>query len=216
LKSIGGAIPALLSPIIILGGIFLGFVTPTEAAALAVIYTLLIGFFVYRKFRWKKLPYLIIRAGATTGTILLIAATAAPATYIFAIDKLPLKVSTIILSFSQDPTIVLLLMGVVFIIVGMFMDITAALLILTPVVFPTASSVGIDPVHFVVFMVTALSIGLSTPPVGVCLFATSLISNLTIEEIVKAALPYYLAMLLILILIALFPEITLIPVKIFT
>lgn len=216
LKSIGRAIPALLSPIIILGGIFLGFVTPTEAAALAVIYTLLIGFFVYRKFRWKKLPYLIIRAGATTGTILLIAATAAPATYIFAIDKLPLKVSTIILSFSQDPTIVLLLMGVVFIIVGMFMDITAALLILTPVVFPTASSVGIDPIHFVVFMVTALSIGLSTPPVGVCLFATSLISNLTIEEIVKAALPYYLAMLLLLILLAMFPAITLIPVKILT
>jgi TRAP-type C4-dicarboxylate transport system permease large subunit len=107
-------------------------------------------------------------------------------------------------------------MGVVFIIVGMFMDITAALLILTPVVFPTASSVGIDPVHFVVFMVTALSIGLSTPPVGVCLFATSLISNLTIEEIVKAALPYYLAMLLLLILLALFPEITLMPVKILT
>ncbi len=213
LRSIAGAIPALFSPIIILGGIFLGFVTPTEAAGLAVVYTLLIGAFVYRKFRWKDLPGIIIQAGATTGTILLIAMTAAIATYIFTIDRLPLKVSEAILSFSQDPTIVLLLMGVVFIIVGMFMDIIAAILILTPVVFPTAMSVGIDPIHFVVFMVTALSIGLSTPPVGVCLFATSLVSNLRIEQIVRAGVPYYMILLLFLGIVALFPEIVLIPVR---
>lgn len=216
LKAFVGAIPALVSPIIILGGIFLGFVTPTEAAGLAVVYTLFVGAFVYKKFRWKEFPRLLVSAGATAGTILLIAMTAAIATYIFTIDRLPAKVSMAILSFSQDPRVVLLLLGLVFIIVGMFMDIIASILILTPVVFPTAISVGIDPVHFVVFMVTALSIGLSTPPVGVCLFATSLVSNLKIERIVRAAMPYYLVLIVFLIALALFPNMVLLPVRLLT
>jgi tripartite ATP-independent transporter DctM subunit len=213
-RSILGAIPALFSPIIILGGIFLGFVTPTEAAAIAVVYTLLIGAFVYRKFSWRELPRIIVRAGATTGTILLIAMTAAIATYIFTIDHLPEKVSMAILAFSTNPRVVILLLGLVFVIVGMFMDIIAAILILTPVIFPTAMSVGIEPIHFVVFMVTALSIGLSTPPVGVCLFATSLVSGLRIERIVRAAIPYYLLLLIFLMVVALIPNITLFPVRI--
>lgn len=210
------AIPALLSPLIILWGIFGGLVTPTESAALAVIYTLLISTFVYKKMDWREFPKMIIQAGRTTGTILFIAMTAAIATYIFAVDQLPMKVSRMILGFSQNPQVVLLLMVFIFIILGMFLDIIAAILLVTPVLMPTALSVGIDPIHFVVLEVTALSIGLSTPPVGVCLFATSLVANLTIEDIVKAAVPYYVVMCAFLIMISLAPEITLVIVRLLT
>ncbi len=213
LYSIIIAIPALFSPLIVLGGIFLGFVTPTEGAAVAVFYTLIISSFIYRPISWKEFSKMIIKTGITTGTILLIAMTASVATYIFTIDQLPAKVSNIILSFSQNPRIVLLLMGAVFIISGMFMDIIATILIITPVLMPTAVAVGVDPIHFVVFMVASLAIGLSTPPVGVCLFTTSVISNLKIERIIKAAVPYYIILFIFVIIIALFPNITLWPVK---
>lgn len=207
------AIPALGAPVIILGGIFVGFVTPTEAAGLAVIYTALVGAFLYREFRWKELPNLLIRTGITTGTILFIAMTASVATYIFTIDGLPRKVSNLVLTISSEPMIILLLMGLVFIMVGMFMDIIAAIFILIPVLMPTAVSVGIHPLHFVVFLVTALSVGLSTPPVGVCLFATSLVAKLNIETIARAAIPYYGILIIALIIIALFPALTLWPVE---
>ncbi len=210
------AIPALLSPVIILGGIFGGWVTPTESAALAVVYTLLISSIVYKKMDWGEFPRMIIQAGRTTGTILFIAMTASIATYIFAVDQLPMKVSQAILGFSQNPYAVLLLMALIFIILGMFLDIVAAILLVTPVLMPTALSVGIDPIHFIVFEVTALSIGLSTPPIGVCLFATSLVANIRIEEIVRAAMPFYAVMFLFLVIIALAPEITLFFVRLLT
>lgn len=214
LYSIITAIPALFSPLIILGGIFLGFVTPTEGAAVAVFYTLIISTFIYRPISWKEFSKITIKTGKMTGTILLIAMTAAIVTYIFTIDQLPAKASNVILSFSQNPRIVLLLMGAVFIIIGMFMDIIAAILLLTPVLMPTAVAVGVDPIHFVVFMVASLAIGLSTPPVGVCLFASSVVSNLKVETIIKAAVPYYIIMFIFVIIIALFPNITLCFVKV--
>ncbi|MCG8562245.1 MAG: TRAP transporter large permease [Hyphomicrobiales bacterium] len=209
------AIPALGAPVIILGGIFGGIVTPTEAAGLAVLYTLLVGALFYRELSWARLPALITRAGITTGTILFIAMAASVATFIFTIDGLPVQVSTAILSISDNPAVIMLLLGLVFVVVGMFMDIIAAILILTPVLMPTALSVGIDPIHFVVFLVTALSIGLSTPPVGVCLFATAHVSGLRVEAIVKAALPYYLVMLATLALVALLPDLVTWPVALF-
>lgn len=210
------AVPALFSPIIILVGIFGGYVTPTESAALAVLYTLVIAICVYRKMGIRDFPRMIVSAGRTAGTILFIAMTAAVSTYIFSVDQLPAKVSKLILGFTMNPQLVLLLMGVIFIIIGMFMDIVAAILLVTPVLFPTAMQVGIDPVHFVVYQVTALSIGLSTPPVGVCLFATSLVANLKIEEIVRAAYPFFLVMIAGLVVIALVPDVTLLFVRLLT
>jgi tripartite ATP-independent transporter DctM subunit len=205
------AIPALGAPVIILGGIFMGFVTPTEAAGLAVFYTLLVGAFLYREIRWAELPGIIVRTGITTGTILLIAMAAAIATYVFTVDGLPIKVSKAVLSISREPAVILLLLGLVFVIVGMFMDIIAAILILTPVLMPTVTVSGINPIHFVVFLVTALSLGLSTPPVGVCLFATSNISGLSVEVIARSAAPYYMIMIIVLVVLALFPALILLP-----
>lgn len=210
------SIPALISPVIILVGMFSGIVTPTEAAALAVIYTLFISTFVYKKMPWKQFPRMVMNSGITAGTILLVAMTASVATYVFAVDQLPLKVSTFMLGISQSPALIMVLMGFIFIIVGMFLDITAAILLLTPVLMPTAVQVGVDPVHFVVFMVTALSIGLSTPPVGVCLFATSLVSKISIEQIVKSSWQFYLSIFVFICVYAMTPQISLIFVRLFT
>ena len=216
LKIIAGSIPALFSPIIILFGMFSGFVTPTEAAALAVIYTVFVSSVVYKKMPWKQFPQMIIKSGVTAGTILLVAMTASVATYVFAVDQLPMKVSSFLLGISQSPGVVMIFMGLIFIIVGMFLDITAAILLITPVLMPTAIQVGVHPVHFVVFMVTALSIGLSTPPVGVCLFATSLVSGISIEKIVKASWPFYVTIFIFICVFAVTPEISLFFVRLFT
>lgn len=211
-KAMVMAIPAIGAPVIILSGIFQGFVTPTEAAALAVIYTLLVGRWVYRELRWRDFPHMLIRSGTTTGTILFIAMAAGIATRIFAMDGLPQQVSSIVLSLSENPVIVLLLLGLVFVIVGMVMDIIAAIFLLTPVLMPTVLLVGIDPLHFVVFMIAALSVGLTTPPVGVCLFATAFVTGMRIEDVARAAMPFYLVLVIALIIIALVPQITLWPV----
>ena len=211
--SIVTALPALLAPLIILGGIFTGIVTPTEAATIAVIYSFIISFAFYKKFTWRSFYSMIVRSGIMTGTILLIAMTASIATYIFTIDQLPMKVSNLILSFSQNPQIILILMGIIFIIIGMFIDIIATILIITPVLMPVTRAVGINPIHFIVFMVSTLAIGLSTPPVGVCLFATSVVSNLRIERIVTAAIPFYIVMFIFVVVIALFPGIILLPIR---
>ena len=216
IRIIVNSIPALFSPVIILVGMFSGLVTPTEAAALAVIYTVSISAFVYKKMPWKLFPRMIIRAGITSGTILLVAMTASVATYIFAVDQLPMKVSSFLLGISQNPALIMVFMGFIFIIVGMFLDITAAILLLTPVLMPTAVQVGVDPVHFVVFMVTALAIGLSTPPVGVCLFATSLVANISIENIVKASWRFYVTIFIFICVFAMTPQISLVFVRLFT
>lgn len=207
------AIPALFSPIIILGGMLFGFVTPTEGAALAVVYTFIASALFYRPISWKEFYEITIKSGITMGTVLLIAMTASISTYIFVIDQLPAKISNVLLSFSQNPRIILLLMGALFLIVGMVMDEIAAVLIMTPVLMPTAVAVGIDPIHFIVFMVASMSMGLSTPPVGVCLYATSVVSKLKVETIIKAAIPFYIAMFIYVIILALFPNISLWLVK---
>lgn len=209
------AVPALTTPVVILYGMFGGFVTPTEAAALAVVYTFVVSSLFYKDLRVSDLPGILVKTGKTTGTILLIAMSASVATYVFTADGLPAQVSNAILSISDNEVAVLLLMGVIFVAIGTVMDIIAAILILVPVLGPTAQIVGIDPIHFIVFMVVALAVGLSTPPVGICLFATAYVSGLSIERIARAAVPYYLALLVVLLLVALVPAITLWPVGLF-
>jgi tripartite ATP-independent transporter DctM subunit len=199
--------------VVILGGIFGGFVTPTEAAGLAVVYSLLVAVFLYRDMGVKQIPDMLIRSGVSTGTVLFIAMTASAASYIFTIDGLPVRVTQAVASISDNPTVVMLLMGVILVLVGTVMDIIAAILILVPVLMPTALAVGIDPIHFVVFLVACLTLGLVTPPVGVCLFATSYVSGLSIERIANAARPHYAIMIVALILLAVVPQFILWPVE---
>lgn len=214
--SVAVGIPALGGPVVILGGIFGGFVTPTEAAGLAVVYSLIVGVLLYRDMGVRQIPAMLIRSGVSTGTVLFIAMVASAASYIFTVDGLPVRVADAVARMSDDPTVVMLLLGVVLVLVGTVMDIIAAILILIPVLMPTALAAGVDPIHFVVFLVAALSFGLVTPPVGVCLFATSYVSGLSIERIAKAARPHYAIMLVALTLLAVVPEFTLWPVELLT
>ncbi|MCG8514885.1 MAG: TRAP transporter large permease [Halanaerobiales bacterium] len=203
------AIPALLSPLIIMGGIMLGSFTPTEAAAIAVVYTIMISVLFYRIFDWKKMPSLLYKAAKSSGTILFIAMTAKIATWIFTIDGLPDKLANLILSISSNPNIVLLSIIIFLIILGMFMDVMAALIILVPIFLPTAVQVGINPIHFLVTMVGALTIGLVTPPVGVCLFAICNVSQLTMESVVKRVWPFIIILIAAILLIAFVPQLSL-------
>jgi tripartite ATP-independent transporter DctM subunit len=209
-------IPAMGGPVIILVGMFTGLVTPTEAAAVAVFYSLLVGVYVYRDMKWRQLPKMIIDSGLTTGTILLIAMIAGVASYIFTIDGLPAKVSSWLLGVSNDPIIVMLLIGLILILIGTVMDKVAAILLCSPVLMPAAVAAGVDPIHFIVFLVAALAVGLVTPPVGVCLFAASYVSGLSMEKIVKAAAPMYAVMVVAIVLLAVFPQLILWPAQLLT
>jgi tripartite ATP-independent transporter DctM subunit len=211
LRALGRAVPSIVAPIIILGGMFSGFVTPTEAAGLAVLYTFAVAALVHRELGLAAMPGILIGAGRTAGTVLLILMVASIATYVFTVDGLPRQVTAAILAYTQDRATVMLLMGVVFVVVGMLMEIIAASLILIPVLMPVAVTVGADPLHFVVFLVTGLSMGLATPPVGTCLFATAQISGVRIERLAMAGLPFYAVNVVVLILVALVPEIVLWP-----
>ena len=207
------AIPALLTPIILLGGMLSGHFTPTEAAGIAVLYTLAVSIFVYKSIKWRQLPEIFIRTVKLTGTILFIAVTAKPAGWIFEYDGLPGQVATAIGNVTQNPMLIMLIIYVFFVIVGMFMDATAAIYIVTPILLPTILKVGIDPVYFIVFMVITLAFGLVTPPVGVCLYAAVNMTGLKFEEIVKASVPWMLITALALIVFILFPQLITVPVK---
>jgi tripartite ATP-independent transporter DctM subunit len=220
IRRIGSALlraaPSVGAPIIILTGMFSGIVTPTEAAGLAVLYTLLIAGLLHRELGWRDVVELAISAGRTAGAVLLILMVASAATYIFTIDQLPQKASTVLAAFGGSVFITLLLMGVVFLIVGMLMDIVAAALMLIPVLMPAAVLAGADPMHFLIFMSACLAVGLATPPVGTCLFATALVSRVPIPRLVKAAVPFYIINISVLVLLAAVPDIVLLPVRLLT
>lgn len=205
--------PAMGGPLVILFGLFGGLFTPTEAAGVAVLYSLLVGVLLYRDMRPREFPRMLIDSGIMTGTILFIAMVASTSSYIFVIDGLPAKVSAWMLGITDDPRLILLLMAVILLIIGALMDITAALLLTAPVLMPTAVAAGVDPIHFVVFLVAVLAIGLVTPPVGVALFATSFVSRLPVERIVKAAIPHYVVLVLAILVLALFPDLIIWPAQ---
>lgn len=215
-RTIIQSLPSTGAPVIILGGMFTGIVTPTEAAALAVAYTLLISVLVHRELSLKSVPGLLITAGRTAGTVLLIVMVASVASYVFTVDGLPQRITRLVLSLTTDPTLIMLLLCFVFILVGMFMEIIAASLILIPVLLPVIKTVGIDPLHFIVFLVTALSMGLATPPVGTCLFATSQVSGVAIEKLAIAAVPFYVVNIIVLTILAVWPQLVLWPARVLT
>ncbi|TCJ20731.1 TRAP transporter large permease [Rubrobacter taiwanensis] len=209
------AIPALVTPVVILTGIFGGFITPTEAAGVAVVYTAFVSALFYGDLRWNDLPGILIRTARTSGTILLIAMSASIATYVFTVDGLPAQVSSGLLAISENPVVIMLMIGVILVVLGMFMDIIAAIFLLVPILTPAAVMVGIDPIHFLVFLVMALALGLTTPPVGICLFAASYVSGISIERLTRETVPFYLTLVVQLLLVALIPVITLGPVNLF-
>ena len=211
LSSIMRAMPAIGAPIIILTGMFSGIVTPTEAAGMAVVYTLLVGFYGYRELKFRDFVPLVIRAGQSAGSVLLILMVANAATFVFTVDLLPMKAAGVMSTMVSSQFATLMMMGLVFLIVGMLMDIVAGALMLIPVLLPAATQAGVHPLHFLVFMCVALAIGLASPPVGTCLFATAQVSKVPIERLTVATMPFYIINILTLVLVAAFPQIVLFP-----
>ena len=195
----------LMMPVIILGGILSGIFTPTESACVAVFYALTIGLLVYRDFGLKVLPGILIKTGATSSLVMLVIGTASIFSWLLASEEIPQMVTGAVLSLTENKYLILLLMNVLLLIIGTFMETTASLIILTPVLLPLMAKIGIDPLHFGVILVLNLVIGLTTPPVGVCLFIACSISRTSLERLSRAILPFLLASLAALLICTYWP-----------
>ena len=200
---------ALLMTFIILFGIIGGIFTPTEASVVAVLYALIIGSIVYKKLSFRNLGAIVLDSMKTSASLMVLVGFANLFGWILITERLPQWLSSEILSFSQNKYLVLLLINLVLLFFGTFMETIAALLILFPILLKVALSVGVDPIHFAVIAVLNLVIGLTTPPVGVCLFVASSIGKISIGEISKASLPFLLVSFMVLILVTLFPQLSL-------
>ena len=203
------ALPALFMPIILLGGVLGGMFTPTEAAAVSVVYGLLVGFFVYRELRLDNVLELLRLTAYRTSLVVIILASTTLLGYVLALEQIPTKVSEALLQLSSTPWVLLLLINVFLLFVGCFIDAAAAILILAPILVPIVEQVGISPVHFGLIMVLNLMIGLLTPPVGGLLYIVSEVAQMRFEVLVKAVLPFLLPLLVSLALVTYIPWLTL-------
>jgi len=190
----------LIMPLIILGGILSGIFTPTESACIAVFYALFIGLFVHRDIKLKDLPKILIDTGATSSLVMLVIGMASIFSWVLASEQVPQIVTEAILSLTDNRIIILLLMNLVLLVVGTFMETAASLIILTPVLLPLMVSIGIDPLHFGVILVLNLVIGLTTPPVGVCLFIACSIANTRLELVSRAIVPFIMSSIVVLLI----------------
>ena len=201
------AFPALLTPVILLGGIYSGIVTPTEAGALAGFYAVIISFFVYRALGIKQLVEVIIDTVKTTGTLTIIVGAAFSFSYIVAIEHIPDMFASILLGITTNKYLLLLIINILFIVLGMFIDTMCITLVFIPMVLPLVKSLGIDLVHFGVVIVLNMMIGLSTPPFGMLLFIVSGISGTPLKTIIKEIFPMLLVLIGVLFLITYVPVI---------
>ncbi|ANU26645.1 TRAP transporter large permease [Planococcus versutus] len=208
-KSFTGAFWALLMTFIILYGILGGFFTPTEASIIAVLYAFVIGIFVYKELPIKKIPEIMLSSMTATASIMLLVGFANLFGWIMVREQIPQLVAESILGISTNAIIVILLINLLLLFVGTFMETIAALVILFPVLLPVALTVGMDPIQFGVMMVLNLVIGLVTPPVGVCLFVASQIGKVSIGKTSRELLPFLGVSLVVLMLVAFIPQITL-------
>lgn len=215
LKTFKDSILALVMPIIILGGILLGIVTPTEAASVAVAYSLFVGAVIYRAISFNDLMGMLIRTARVTGVIFLIIASASILGWWLSFEKIPQAIAAGFLTLSSDPSVIILMIIIMLLGVGMFMDITAMLIILAPVLAPLTLAIGMDPVHAGVVFILALNISLMTPPVGACLFVLSSVTGERIEKIAVDLWPFIIAEVAVLLVIAYFPSITLFLPRLF-
>jgi len=199
-KGVGDAVLVLMLPIIILGGILSGIFTPTESACIASFYALLISFFVYRDIRVRDLPRILINTGATSAMVMLVISMASIFSWLLAAEEIPQLVTEIVLKTTTNKYLILLFLNVILLIVGTFMETGASLIILTPVLLPLMIQIGVDPLHFGVILVLNLVIGLTTPPVGVCLFIACSIAQTNLERLSRAILPFLLASIVVLLI----------------
>lgn len=202
------ALPSLLLLVIVIGGIIGGIFTATEAGAIAVLYSLFLATVIYKELSVKELPDLLLKAGGITAIVMFLIAASSAMSWILSYEDVPQTLSNLLLTISENPLIILLIINLSLILVGAFMDMTPAVLIFTPIFLPVAESIGMSPLHFGIMMVLNLSIGLCSPPVGAVLFVSCSVAKTSIEQIIKPMLPLYFAMFIALMLVTYIPAIS--------
>ncbi|OEK08800.1 hypothetical protein A8C32_00545 [Flavivirga aquatica] len=202
------AFPSLMLLVVVIGGIVAGIFTATEASAIAVLYTLVLGFW-YKEIKTQDLPQILLDSCGTTAIVMLLIGASMSMSWVMSFENIPQDISTTLLALSDNPIVILLIINLLLLFVGIFMDMTPAVLIFTPIFLPIITKLGMDPVQFGIIMILNLCIGLCTPPVGSVLFVGVGIANTTIEKVVKPLLPMFLAMIVSLLLITYLPELTL-------
>ena len=200
---------ALIMPFIILGGIFLGIFTPTEAAAVAVAYALAVGIFVYRKMNFREIPRILFNAAYSSGTLFFVIACASILGWAFAMMQVPQQVLALFAGLKPYPWLILLIMNFFLLWMGMWLDVTANILLFAPIMAPLAYSIGVDPVHFSMIFVMNVNFGNITPPVGIVLFATQAVGKVKMEPLVKELFPFLLIKMAIILLITYVPSFSL-------
>ena len=203
---------ALLMPVIILGGIYGGIFTPTEAAVVAVVYGLFVGFFIYRELDLRQMKNIFVNTAVSTAIVMFIIATSSAFSWVITSRRVPQMVAESMLAFSSNPIVLLLLINILLLFIGTFMETVASIIILVPVLTPVLNSLGVDLLHFGIVIVVNLAIGMVTPPLGVCLFVSCGIAKISLEDISRAALPFIAVMILDVLLLTYLPILsTLLP-----
>ena len=209
LKNVGKtflkAVPGILMPLIILGGIFSGYFTPSEAAAVAVVYAVLVSAFIYRDLTLKGLYEIMKGSARTSAVIMIIIACSGPFGWVLANWKIPETIASSVLSVSQNKYVIMMLISVIILIAGVFMETSSAIIILTPVFLPLVKALGVSTLHFGILFVVGIAIGMITPPVAINLFVATGISGLPIEKIAKAVVPYLIGLIVVFLMIVFVP-----------
>lgn len=203
------AIPSLFLIIIVLGGILFGVFTATEASAVAVLYAFILAVPVYKEVKIRDLPKILLQCGVTTSVVFLLIGTSMAMSWVLAAENVPQDISRTLLALTENRVVLLLMINILVLIVGTFMDMTPAILIFTPIFLPVLTGVGIHPLHFGIIMIMNLCIGLCTPPVGTCLFLGCGIANTTVTRIIPKILPFFIAMIVTLIICSYIPSLSL-------
>ena len=208
-KSLVFAVPGLLTAVIIMGGILSGIFTATESSAIAVIYTILVGALVYKTLGWTRFTEAAMQSVKITAMVLLIIGAASAFGYALAILQAPTKLAELITAATDNPIMVLLIVNLILLVLGTFMDMSPLIVITTPILLPVVMQVGVDPVHFGIIMMLNLGIGLVTPPVGSVLFVGSAVGKVPVEDAVKTIWPFYGALIISLMFITFIPALSL-------
>ena len=206
-KIVLSAIPALLMIVVVIGGIIIGWLTPTEAAVIAVLYSFALAA-IYRTISWKMLPGIFIESTKTTAIVAFLIGVSTAMSWLMSFAQVPRIISDAMLGISESPAVILLMIAIVLLIVGTFMDATPAVLIFTPIFLPIAIEAGMDPIHFGIFITFAVCVGVITPPVGTVLFVGSRIAQVRMEEVVRPLLPFFAAVIAVLFLVLYWPALS--------
>jgi tripartite ATP-independent transporter DctM subunit len=208
LKTFIDAVPSLFMLVVVIGGIVSGIFTATEASAIAVLYSLVLGF-IYREISFGKLPKILLDSSATTAIVMLLIGASMAMSWALSFENIPQDISSGLLNLSDNTIVILLVINLLLLFVGIFMDMTPAVLIFTPIFLPVVTKLGLDPVHFGIIMILNLCIGLCTPPVGSVLFVGVGIAKTTIEKVVRPLIPLFIAMVIALFLVTYIPQLSL-------